>query len=82
MDGKGYHRGLTADQLPQAARILAVADMYEALSARRPYRQDMTEEQVKTIMEKNAGEGLCPETLAALDIYLAVGGYVPATIAA
>lgn len=37
-DGSGYHRGWSAAQLPLAARILAAADMYQALSEARPYR--------------------------------------------
>ena len=82
LDGKGYHRGLTAEQLPISARILAVADMYEALSARRPYRQDMTSEQVHSILQKNSGSGLCPVVLSALDAYLNNGGFVPVPIAA
>ena len=82
LDGKGYHRGLTADQLPTAARILAVADMYEALAAKRPYRQDLTDEQVMDILTKNTGAGICPNVFAALKTYIANGGYVPAKIAA
>jgi putative nucleotidyltransferase with HDIG domain len=82
LDGKGYHRGLGADDLPTAARILAVADMYEALTAKRPYRQDMSQEQVMDILAKNAGPGICPLAFAALKQYLANGGYVPEALAA
>ena len=38
LDGGGYHLGLTGDQLNRDARILAVADVCEALTAERPYR--------------------------------------------
>jgi HD-GYP domain-containing protein (c-di-GMP phosphodiesterase class II) len=38
LDGKGYWRGLGADQLSLHARILAVADVFDALRAKRPYR--------------------------------------------
>ena len=38
LDGRGYHLGLTGDQLNRDARILAVADVCEALTADRPYR--------------------------------------------
>jgi HD-GYP domain-containing protein (c-di-GMP phosphodiesterase class II) len=82
LDGKGYHRGLGADQLNTSARILGVADMYEALTARRPYRQDLSQEQVMDILAKNAGPGICPIVFAALKRYLANGGYVPEVIAA
>jgi putative nucleotidyltransferase with HDIG domain len=82
IDGKGYHRGLSGDQLGTATRILVVSDMYEALAAKRPYRQDLTEEEVMTILSKNAGPGICPEIFAALKTYLNGGGYVPNKIAA
>jgi putative nucleotidyltransferase with HDIG domain len=83
MDGKGYHRRLPADQLDTSARILVASDMYEALAAKRPYRQDLTEEEVMTILTKNTDSGgICPEIFAALKTYLANGGYVPNKIAA
>jgi putative nucleotidyltransferase with HDIG domain len=82
LDGKGYHRGLSADQLSVADRIICVADMYEALTAKRPYRQDLTPEAVMDILTKNAGAGICPEVFTALKYYLAHGGFTPAAIAA
>ncbi|HWE01766.1 MAG TPA: HD domain-containing phosphohydrolase [Tepidisphaeraceae bacterium] len=82
LDGKGYHRGLTADQLSTPARILAVADMYEALSAKRPYRQDLTSEEVMTILTKNVGPGICPDVFSALMTWLAESDYQPFKLAA
>ncbi len=41
LDGSGYWRGLKGDALSQHARVLAVADVYEALTADRPYRAAM-----------------------------------------
>ncbi len=82
LDGKGYHRGLDASQLNTSARILVVADMYEALAAQRPYRKDLTEEEVMTILTRNTGDGICPVVFAALKTYLAGGGYVPEKVAA
>jgi HD-GYP domain-containing protein (c-di-GMP phosphodiesterase class II) len=82
LDGKGYHRGLGADQLSVADRILCVADIYEALTARRPYRKDLSDEDAMDILAKNAGAGICPEVFTALKYYLANGGYKPKAIAA
>ena len=82
LDGKGYHRGVSADAIPLPARILGVADMYEALAARRPYRQDLTEQEVMTIMEKNVGSGLCPEVFGALQSWLVKSRYTPIKLAA
>ena len=66
MDGRGYHRGIAAGTLPLAARVLAVADVCDALSAERPYRAAMPRERVLEIMERDAGPALCPESFAAL----------------
>jgi putative nucleotidyltransferase with HDIG domain len=82
LDGNGYHLGLTAEQLSTGARILCVADMYEALSAQRPYRTDLTGEQVMDILQKNLTGGICPNVFAALKTYLSRGGYVPKPVAA
>jgi putative nucleotidyltransferase with HDIG domain len=82
LDGKGYHRGLSADQMSVADRILCVADIYEALTAKRPYRKDLSPEDSMEILSKNAGAGICPEVFTALKYYLAHGGYTPAAIAA
>jgi putative nucleotidyltransferase with HDIG domain len=59
LDGRGYHVGLEAGDLCQLSRILAVADICEALSAERPYRAAMPEEQVLDIMGEMVGTGIC-----------------------
>ena len=82
LDGRGYHRGLSADSLPMAVRTLVVADMYEALAAKRPYRQDLREGEVLTILQKEAGTGICPHALAGLKTFLSAGTFVPYSVAA
>jgi HD-GYP domain-containing protein (c-di-GMP phosphodiesterase class II) len=67
MDGRGYHRGLPAGTLPVAARVLAVADVCDALSAERPYRGALPRERVLEIMRADAGPGLCPDCFRALE---------------
>jgi len=59
LDGRGYHVGLEAGDLCQLSRILAVADICEALSAERPYRPAMPEEEVLDIMGEMVGTGIC-----------------------
>jgi putative nucleotidyltransferase with HDIG domain len=66
LDGSGYYRGLTAEQLDQPSRILAVADVAEALSADRPYRAALDPDEVLTIMRPDVNRGLDPEALDAL----------------
>jgi HD-GYP domain-containing protein (c-di-GMP phosphodiesterase class II) len=70
LDGSGYHRGLEGGDLSRDARILAVADVAEALSADRPYRPALAPEQVREIMSRDVGTRLCPEAYAALETYL------------
>jgi putative nucleotidyltransferase with HDIG domain len=67
LDGSGYHRGVDGSRLDPLSRALAVADVCEALMADRPYRQGLPWEQVQAILRKDAGRGLCAESVAALE---------------
>jgi putative nucleotidyltransferase with HDIG domain len=67
LDGSGYHQGLSAQQLDTPSRILAVADVAEALSADRPYRQALSLEQVFTIIRRAANQTLDQDACAALE---------------
>lgn len=58
LDGSGYPNGFTADQLPLKARIIAVADIYGALSEERPYRASLNDEEAFAIMEKDVPKRL------------------------
>ncbi|MBC7784959.1 MAG: HD domain-containing protein [Burkholderiales bacterium] len=82
IDGKGYYRGLSGMQLTRDIRILCVSDMYEALAAKRPYREDLNGEQVMAILQKNAPHGICPETLEALVAFSDQGTFKPYQVAA
>ncbi len=58
LDGSGYPRGLRGDRIPLQARMLAVADVYDALSARdRPYKKALPPDAVRRILEEDAGRG-------------------------
>ncbi len=71
LDGTGYHQGLSAADLDAPARILAVADVFDALSSHRPYRPAMPLEKVFSILETNGH--LCPETVQALSTLVSNG---------
>ena len=58
LDGRGYHRGVPGERLDLEMRILAVADVFDALSAERPYRGAMDMDETFAIMEKEAGAAL------------------------
>ena len=79
LDGGGYHLGLTGDQLNRDARILAVADVCEALTAERPYRAALPPDEVRAIMRRDAGRALCPEALGALEASQQLGVLTVAT---
>lgn len=67
LDGSGYSLGLTAAELSTEARVLCVADIFDALSAKRPYRkQHLTLDEVFQIMSREAGTKLCPQAFEAL----------------
>ena len=54
-DGTGYPLGLTAGEIPLEARILAIADAYEAMTADRPYRRAMARHAAVAELERHAG---------------------------
>lgn len=66
LDGGGYPDGLTAADLPLEARILTVADVFDALSADRPYRAAMPVEKALEIMAKDVGKAFDPACFKAL----------------
>jgi putative nucleotidyltransferase with HDIG domain len=66
LDGKGYWRGITGDQMSLSARILAVADVFDALKAKRPYRDALPLEKVFSIMREDTPHALDGPCLAAL----------------
>jgi putative nucleotidyltransferase with HDIG domain len=66
LDGSGYPHRLTADQLSLEARIIAVADVYGALTEDRPYRPGMTHEDALALLFRDAPHKLDPECCEAL----------------
>jgi len=66
LDGRGYHRGLEGGQIHWVTRVLTVADICEAMSAKRPYREAMSWDQIHGILSRDAGRGVDPDCLSAL----------------
>jgi HD-GYP domain-containing protein (c-di-GMP phosphodiesterase class II) len=66
LDGTGYPDKLTADRLPLEARIIAVADVYGALTENRPYRPGLALEQVVEIMSRDIPHKLDADCFEAL----------------
>jgi HD-GYP domain-containing protein (c-di-GMP phosphodiesterase class II) len=70
-DGRGYHRGLSGEAIPAISRVLACADVYDALTARRPYRDPMTSAEALDLMRREVGSAFFAEPFAALDAHAA-----------
>jgi HD-GYP domain-containing protein (c-di-GMP phosphodiesterase class II) len=66
LDGSGYSEGLTDNKIPFMAKILAVADVFEALTAKRHYRDALSPEEAFKILDKEAGTKLDENVIAAL----------------
>lgn len=60
-DGKGYPQGLKGKEIPLIARIISIADSYEAMTSNRPYSSSMTHEDSLQELLKNAGTQFDPE---------------------
>jgi HD-GYP domain-containing protein (c-di-GMP phosphodiesterase class II) len=72
LDGTGYPWGHGAAQLDRSERILAVADVFEALTADRPYRAGMPPAAALAILRRDAPHRLCPDAVDALAVTVGV----------
>ncbi len=71
VDGTGYPEGLTGDQIPEGAKILAVVDTFDALSSRRSYKKAIKDKkEVFQIMGEMAGTKLDPATLQSFEKFV------------
>ncbi len=66
LDGRGYPYGLQGDQIPLLARVIAVADTFDALTTTRPYQRAHTAEETLQIIKNLAGKRLDPQAVEAL----------------
>ena len=64
-DGSGYPEGLAGETIPLSARLMAVADVYDALIAKRIYKEAMPHEEAVKIIEAGAGSHFDPDVIAA-----------------
>lgn len=64
-DGKGYPNGLKGTEIPLLARIVSVADAFDAMTSERPYKKKMSLKQAMIEIEKNAGTQFDPEVCKA-----------------
>jgi len=64
-DGSGYPQGLAGDDIPIAARLMAVADVYDALISRRVYKESMPHEMAVQVMVAESGTHFDPDVIEA-----------------
>lgn len=64
-DGGGYPHGLKGEAIPLAARIVAVADVYDALTSKRVYKEAMPHEQAREIITRDSGRHFDPDVVEA-----------------
>jgi putative nucleotidyltransferase with HDIG domain len=65
-DGSGYPAGLAGEQISLHARIVAVADAYDALTSDRPYRKGVAQEKAIEVLKQNSGTQFDPKVVEAL----------------
>ena len=69
-DGRGYPRGLACDEIPLGARLLAIADAFDAMTSRRAYREALPPHVACAELERCAGTQFDPELVEAfLDVW-------------
>jgi putative two-component system response regulator len=64
-DGSGYPHGLRAESIPIAARILALGDVYDALTSKRCYKKAFSHEDARLIIEQGSGRHFDPDVVDA-----------------
>lgn len=64
-DGNGYPTGLAGEEIPLCARVMAIADVFDALTSRRPYKDEFTLEQAFSIIEEGKGTQFDPRLVDA-----------------
>ena len=67
LDGTGYPDGLAGEDIPLEARILAVADAFDAMSSSRPYRRRLTTTQINEVFVRGSGVQWDPRVVNALN---------------
>jgi putative two-component system response regulator len=64
-DGTGYPQGLSGEEIPLEAAIVAIADVFDAMTSKRPYKAPCTEDQALEIIHEGAGTQFAPDVYAA-----------------
>ena len=69
-NGKGYPNGLKGEEIPIEGRIVAIADVFDALTSKRPYKEAWSVEKTMDLMKREAGEHFEPKLVELLEANL------------
>ncbi len=75
LDGRGYPKGLKNEEIPEIARIIAVADTFDAMYSTRPYRKQMRLRDAVAEIQRSAGTQLSPEVVDAFMALVRKGAF-------
>jgi len=76
-NGSGYPDGLSGEEIPLLARIISLADSYDAMASDRPYRQGLSLKKVEGEIAKNAGIQFDPNIVSSFSRHFNNGGILP-----
>ena len=68
-DGKGYPAGLAGEEIPLSARIMAIADVFDAMISPRCYRESLSREEAFAFIRQEAGTRFDPQLAAVLQLH-------------
>ncbi|WP_217914649.1 HD domain-containing phosphohydrolase [Miltoncostaea marina] len=77
-DGRGYPDGLAGEDIPLAARVVAVVDAYDAMTSDRPHRRGMDAREALARVAADRGRQFCPRCTDAFLVLMAARGLAPA----
>jgi HD-GYP domain-containing protein (c-di-GMP phosphodiesterase class II) len=80
-DGTGYPNGLCGEAIPLTARVVCIADVYDALTSRRSYKERFTHEQAMLVMRRDRGHAFDPELFDRFEEVVRDGGWTPSDAA-
>jgi len=66
-DGKGYPDAIGGEDVPFSARVLCLADVYDALTSERSYKRGLTHEETMEIMRKDIGKAFDPDLFSVFE---------------
>jgi len=75
-DGSGYPQGLKREEIPLAARIFAVVDVWDALGSDRPYRKALLQDEILAYIHEQKGLHFDPEVVDAFTTLLSKNVYL------